>query len=36
MLPFAGTMKKEDKEELYSSFKYYITLKNVQKYADHV
>ena len=27
VLPFAGTMKKEDKEELYSSFKYFITLK---------
>ena len=36
MLSFAGTMKKEDKEELYLSFKYFITLKKVQKYADHV
>ena len=36
VLPFAGTMKEEDKEELYLGFKYFITLKKVQKYADHV
>ena len=36
VLPFARTMKKEDKEELYLSFKYFITLKKVQKYVDHV
>ena len=34
--PFARTTKKEDKEELYSSFKYFIMLKKVQKYPDHV
>ena len=36
VLLFARTMKKEDKEELYLSLKYFITLKKVQKYADHV
>ena len=36
VLPFDGTMKKEDKEELYSSFIYFIMLKKVQKYANHV
>ena len=36
VLPFARTMKKEDEEELYSSFKYFITLKKVQRYVDHV
>ena len=29
VLPFAGTMKKEDKEELYLSFEYFIMLKNM-------